>query len=130
MPERWTRVVLRYRALVLLLWLVALVAGGWTAQHLQPLLADSFAVPGTDSARASAILAGNFGERADGAFVVVFDAARTSDPAERQDARRRLRLAAGVVPSGHQGTLRAGGGILWGTIETALAVRKLEYECA
>ena len=120
MPERWTRVVLRYRALVLLLWLVALVAGGWTAQHLQPLLADSFAVPGTDSARASAILAGNFGERADGAFVVVFDAARTSDPAERQDARRRLRLAAGVVPSGHPGTLRAGGGILWGTIETAL----------
>jgi putative drug exporter of the RND superfamily len=106
--------------LVLVLWLVALAAGVWAGQRLQPLLADSFAVPGTDSDRASTILARNFGERADGAFVVVFDVAGTPDPAEREDARRRLRLAAGAVPSGHPGTLRAGGGIVWGTIETAL----------
>jgi len=119
-PERWTRVVLRYRILVVVLWLVVLVAGVWAGQHLQPLLADSFAVPGTDSDRAATILARNFGERADGAFVVVFDVARTADPAEREDARRRLRLAAHVVPTGHAGTLRPGGGILWGTVETAL----------
>ena len=120
MPERWTRVVLRYRVLVLLIWLGALVAGGWAASRLQPLLADSFAVPGTDSDRAATILARDFGERADGAFVVVFDVARTSDRTELDEARRRLRLAARAVPTGRPGALRSGGGILWGNVETAL----------
>ena len=120
MPERWTRVVLRYRVLVLLVWLAALLAGGWAVSRLPPLLADSFAVPGTDSERASAILARSFGERADGAFVVVFDVARPSDRAEREAARRRIQLAARAVPTGHPGTLRSGGGVLWANVETSL----------
>jgi uncharacterized membrane protein YdfJ with MMPL/SSD domain len=118
--ERWTAAVLRYRVLVLLIWLGALLAGVWASPRLPPLLSDSFAVPGTDSERARAILARNFGERPDGAFVVVFDVARTADSAERERALRRLRLAARPVPTGHAGTLRAGGGILYGNIETTL----------
>ncbi len=120
MPERWTCVVLRYRVPVLVLWLGALVAGGWAAERLQPLLAASFEIPGTDSDRASAILAQHFGERADGAFVVVFDVAGAADAGERADARRRLRVAARAVPTAHVGGLRSGGGMLWGTVETAL----------
>lgn len=120
MLERWTAAVLRYRALVLLIWLGALLGGVWATPRLPPLLSDSFAVPGTDSERARAILARNFGERPDGAFVVVFDVVRTSDRAERERARRRLRLAARAVPTGHAGTLRAGGGILYGNVETTL----------
>ena len=120
MHERWTAAVLRYRVLVLLVWLGALLAGVWAAPRLPPLLSDSFAVPGTDSERALSILARNFGERPDGAFVVVFDVVRTSDRAERKRAQHRLRLAARAVPTGHAGTLRAGGGILYGDIETTL----------
>ena len=120
MLERWTAAVLRYRALVLLIWLGALLGGIWASPRLPPLLSDSFAVPGTDSERARAILARNFGERPDGAFVVVFDVVRTSDRAEWERARRRLRLAARAVPTGHAGTLRAGGGILYGNVETTL----------
>ncbi len=120
MLERWTAAVLRYRALVLLIWLGALLAGIWAAPRLSPLLSDSFAVPGTDSERARTILARDFDERPDGAFVVVFDVVRTSDRAERKRVQRRLRLAARAVPTGHAGTLRAGGGILYGNIETTL----------
>ncbi len=123
MLERWTLVVLRYRAPVLLLWLGILVAGAWAAPRLPPLLSDSFAVPGTDSERARTILARDFGERPDGAFVVVFDVVRPSDPAERRRARARLRLAARAVPTGHAGTLRAGGGILYGNVETTLSLQ-------
>ena len=64
MLERWTGVVLRYRALVLLIWLGALVAGVLADPRLPPLLSDSFAVPGTDSDRAAVILADHFGGRA------------------------------------------------------------------
>lgn len=120
MLERWTGVVLRYRALVLLIWLGAVVAGAFAAPRLPPLLSDSFAVPGTDSERARAILARNFGERPDGAFVLVFDVVRTSDRSERERARQRLRLAARAVPTGHAGTLRTGGGVLYGNVETSL----------
>ena len=124
MLERWTVAVLRRRTLVLLIWLCVLLAGGVVLPRLPPLLADSFAVPGTDSERAREILARDFGERPDGAFVVVFDVARPSDEAERERARVRLRQAARVVPTGHAGTLRAGGGILYGTIETALDLQQ------
>ena len=124
MLERWTAAVLRCRALILVLWLAVLVAGIWAAPRLPPLLSDSFAVPGTDSERARTILARSFQERPDGAFVVVFDVRSTSDPAERQRAQQRLRLAAQAVPTGHAGTLRAGGGILFGNVETTLPLQR------
>jgi RND superfamily putative drug exporter len=118
--ERWTAAVLRFRVGVILIWLVVLVAGAWAAPRLPPLLTSSFDVPDTDSERAEAILARDFGERADGAFVVVFDVVHTADPAERAQAERRLRLAARAVPTAHVGPLRAGGGVLFGNIETRL----------
>jgi RND superfamily putative drug exporter len=122
--ERWTAVVLRFRAPVLLIWLAVVLAGAWAAPRLSPLLADSYAVPGTDSERARAILARAFDERPDGSFVVVFDAARPSDPAERRQLQHRLDQAARAVPTGHAGTLRAGGGILYGNVETTLDLQR------
>ena len=120
MLERWTAVVLRHRAAVLLGWLAVLLAGLWAGPRLPPLLVASFGVPGTDSARAEAILARDFGERADGAFVVVFEVPGSAGRAERARAAERLRLAAKAVPTGHAGPLRAGGGVLFGNIETRL----------
>ena len=99
--ERWTRVVLRYRVPVLVLWLGALVAGGWAAERLQPLLADSFEIPGTDSDRASAILAQHFGERADGAFVVVSTSPERRTPASGRTPGAVSRVAARAVQTAH-----------------------------
>jgi len=50
--ERWTFFVLRHRAAVLVSWLAVLAAGIVLSLHLPAHLVNSFAVPGTDSARA------------------------------------------------------------------------------
>jgi RND superfamily putative drug exporter len=68
----WTRFVLRFRWLIVGFWLVVLLAGGFAASKLTPLLSNTFTVPGTDSERARAILQEHFGDRSDGEFLVVF----------------------------------------------------------
>ena len=83
---RLNRVVLRYRVLVLPALARGAVAGGWTAStcgHSSATRSPSRARTPTEPRRS---WRGDFGEHADEAFVVVFDVARTSDPAERQDA--------------------------------------------
>jgi putative drug exporter of the RND superfamily len=118
--ERWTRVVLRFRLAVLVVWLLVLVFGTWAATRLPGLLSNSFAVPGTDSDRAETILMRHFGERAEGSFTVVFRTPRPNDPATRASLTRRLRRVARMVPTAHVGPLLAGGGIAYATVETAL----------
>jgi RND superfamily putative drug exporter len=120
MLERWVRGVLRHRSLVLCCWLVVVAAGVVATFRLPALLANSFAVPGTDSDRARAILSEHFGDRPDGAFTVVFDVEHPSNRATRAAAERRLARAARAVPTGRAGELRSGGGVLWGQVETTL----------
>jgi uncharacterized membrane protein YdfJ with MMPL/SSD domain len=118
--ERWTRTVLRFRVPVLIAWFVVLVVGAAASARLPALLSNTFTVPGTDSDRARVILAREFGERPDGVFTVVFPTRRPSDAAVRARVRRELRAAARLVPTGRSGPLQAGGGILFGTIDTTL----------
>jgi putative drug exporter of the RND superfamily len=117
--ERWTRIVLRFRWLVLAAWLVVLTLGAWSSTRLSPLLSNSFAVPGTDSERARAILQHSFGERPDGTFTVVFVEGKTG----QARAAARLKEAAKVVSTGHAGQVRAGDGVIYGDITTTLDLK-------
>jgi RND superfamily putative drug exporter len=125
--ERWTGSVLRYRALVLGLWLAVLVAGVLSASRLPGLLSTTFAVPDTESARANDLLARYFGERPEGTFVVVFEAPRTSRTLEA-GLERRLSEAARTVPTGRARALRDGDGILYGEIVTRLGLAEAKGE--
>jgi uncharacterized membrane protein YdfJ with MMPL/SSD domain len=118
--ERWTAVVIRYRLVVVACWLAVAGVGLWSTIGLSGLLTGSFAVPGTDSERAGAILADRFGERPDGTFTVVFRVRHSSDPTLRSRLQRRLDLAGGAVPSGHATALRRGAGVLYGGVGTTL----------
>ncbi len=118
--ERWTRAVVRRRLAVLACWAVVLAAGAWAATQLPSRLTSSFAVPGTESDRAATLLADHFDERPEGSFVVVFRVAHPSDRALRARLQRRLDEAAQALPTGHARALRAGGGILFGEVATAL----------
>ncbi len=120
MLERWTRVVLRHRAVVLAAWLAVLVVGVWSAIALPDVLSNSFAVPGTDSERATRILSSRFGERPEGTFTVVFRVRHPSDRALQRRLRSRLQVAARAVPNGRVGVLRTGGGIVFGEVATTL----------
>jgi RND superfamily putative drug exporter len=121
---RWTLLVLRFRWIVLAAWL-AVLAGGVYASFLLPAhLANSFAVPGTDSERAEALLAREFGQRPEGTFTVVFPVRHSSDQHVQSRLRPRLDRAALVLPGGHVGSFRAGGGVVYGELDSNLTLRR------
>jgi uncharacterized membrane protein YdfJ with MMPL/SSD domain len=117
--EPWTRAVLRFRGAVIAAWLVVIALGIWAGTSLPPLLANSLAVPGTDSQRARAILRDSFGEADDGTFTVVFPVRGTVTSARKQALKGRLTEAARVVPTARVGELRDGGTV-FGDVATRL----------
>jgi RND superfamily putative drug exporter len=112
--ERWTRGVVRFRAVVLVVWLAVLVVGILASTRLTPLLANSFSVPGTDSEQARQILQAQFGERPDGTFTVVFQTR------SKRGLAARVARAARVVPTGEPGALQTAGDIVFADVSTSL----------
>jgi RND superfamily putative drug exporter len=117
-PERWTRLVLRFRLPVVAVWLVVLAGGALASPRLTPLLSNSFGVPGTDSDRASELLARDFGERPDGTFTVVFRVRHPGDRATQDRLRRRVAAAARSIPHAGIGVVRTGGGVVFVDVRT------------
>jgi putative drug exporter of the RND superfamily len=123
--ERWTRLMLRYRWVVVAAWLVVLVGGGWSATKLSALLSNTFTMPGTDSERARTILKEHYGDRSDGAFTIVFSVPDSRDPQQRLLLQRRMADAAELVPSGSAQPLVPGGShVLYGDITSTLDLAK------
>jgi putative drug exporter of the RND superfamily len=121
--ERWTRLMIRHRWAVVALWLVILVAGGWSSSKLSALLSNTFTMPGTDSERARTILKDNYGDRSDGAFTVVFRLPNASDPALKERLQGELARAATKVPTGKPRPLTPGGKhVLYGDIVSTLSI--------
>jgi len=119
--ERWTRMVIRYRWVVVAAWLLVLIGGGFASTRLAALLSNTFTMPGTDSERARTILKERYGDRSDGAFTVVFQVTDSHDPKLRSRLQRQLADAARVVPSGRARPLVPGGDrILYGDIVSTL----------
>ena len=123
MLECWTRGVIRFRLVVLAGWLLVLVVGVVAASRLPPLLATSYAVPGTDADRAGEILARAFDERPEGTFTVVFPVDDPSDKALRRRLQARLEAVSAVVPTGRAGEIRDGTAILFGDVSTSLEIQ-------
>jgi uncharacterized membrane protein YdfJ with MMPL/SSD domain len=121
--ERWTRGVIRWRVVIVGLWLAVIVTGVVAAHRLPPLLSTSLAVPGTASQQASTILDQHFGQNPDGTFTVVFRVARP--PATMMHLlERRMASGAEAVPTGRATPLRAVAGIVFGNIDTAVDLQR------
>jgi uncharacterized membrane protein YdfJ with MMPL/SSD domain len=121
--ERWTRWMIRYRWAVVAVWLVVLIAGGWSSSKLSALLSNTFTMPGTDSERARTILKDQYGDRSDGSFTVVFRISNASDPALRVKLQGDLAHAAKEVPTGKARPLTPGGEhVLYGDIVSTLSI--------
>jgi RND superfamily putative drug exporter len=88
--ERLTWTMLRRRRIVLAVWLVLVAASLVAMSGLSDLLTNRFTLPGTDTARAEAILEGHFGQKTTGSFTVV---ARTA-PGEAEGVVPAVRAAA------------------------------------
>ena len=121
--ERWTRRMIRYRWAVVAVWLVVLIAGGWSSSKLSALLSNTFTMPGTDSERARTILKDQYGDRSDGSFTVVFRVSNASDTALREKLQGDLAHAAKEVPTGKARPLTPGGQhVLYGDIVSTLSI--------
>jgi uncharacterized membrane protein YdfJ with MMPL/SSD domain len=121
---RWTRFVLRFRWAIVAAWAVVIVAGGYATAKINPLLSNTFAVPGTDSERARTILQDRFGDRSDGEFLVVYKI-RSGTAGVRLRLGRSIREGAKAVPGGKATALRdAPGGVLYGSILSSLDLAK------
>src|ERR1051326_8736780 len=120
--EKWTRLILRHRWLVVAVWLVVLLAGGYANGKLSALLSNTFTMPGTDSERARTILKDHYGDRSDGAFTVVFQVPSSADQALQARLHNALARAAKKVPTGQPRPLVPGGPhLLYGDIVSTLS---------
>jgi RND superfamily putative drug exporter len=123
--ERWTRAIMRRRWLVLGVWAVALVAGGYGFSKLSALQSNTFTVPGTDSERVRTILSQRFGDRSDGSFTVVFQGRRVSDPQVQARLQSRVARAARAVPTARATALHLGSReVFYGDVVSTLNLAK------
>jgi uncharacterized membrane protein YdfJ with MMPL/SSD domain len=117
--ERWTRLVIKRRVLVVALWVIIIIVGALSASRLTDLLSTSLSVPGTNSSQANAILIHDFHQNIEGTFTVVvpFKNATTSEIAALE---AKVAVAATKVPTGSVSEERAVGGLLYANITTSL----------
>jgi RND superfamily putative drug exporter len=121
--EGWTRLMLRHRLLVVAVWLVVLLAGGYSSGKLSALLSNTFTMPGTDSERARTILKDHYGDRSDGSFTVVFQVPSSHDPGLGTRLQGVMARAAKEVPTGKPRPLVPGGDhLLYGDIVSTLSI--------
>ncbi len=119
MLERWTRLVIKRRVIVIAIWILITLFGGLCATRLNGLLTTSLTVPGTSSAQANAILIDHFHENVEGTFTVVvpFTNATTTEIASLE---AKVAVAASHVSTGAISQERAVGGLLYANINTSL----------
>jgi putative drug exporter of the RND superfamily len=119
--ERWTRLMLRRRWLVIGIWLAVLIAGGFASTRLSGLLSNDFGVPGTDSARAQSILQQRFGDRTDGEYLVVFKVTHAANRPLLARLQQTVDRAAAAVRTARADPLQAvGNHVIEGTVVSRL----------
>ncbi len=119
MLTRWTRMVLRRRAIIILVWLTITVAGAFASANIGQHLTTSLEVPGSQSAQADAILSSHFGENTQGTFSVVYRY-KTSTPTQIQGYKDAISQAAHIIPGSDVTVEKAIGGVLFASVTTPL----------
>ena len=112
MLRRWTALVIRHRGLVVASWLAVLLLGSLSSLGLSSLLSTSLSVPGSDSARADAILVNKFHQNIEGTFTVVLPFGTASN-AQIAHFEAAIARAARSIPTGTVTEQKALAGILY-----------------
>ena len=115
--------VIRWRTLVIAVWVAVVIVGVVAAGRLPRLLSTSIAVPDTSSQQADAILTQHFGENIEGTFTVVFRVAKVSGSTLRT-MDGQFAAAARSVPTARTMALRPVEGILYANVGTSLDLQQ------
>ncbi|MEI6867737.1 MAG: MMPL family transporter [Actinomycetes bacterium] len=117
MLERWTRLILRHRIVVIGLWLILALLGAFAGTRLNGHLTTSLAVPGSDSAKADEILTNHFKDNIEGSFTVLYKF-KNATKAEIAVMKGQVASAAKVIPGARITQEKALGGVLFASVGT------------
>ena len=119
--EHLTRLMIRFRWVVVAVWLVALLAGGFASTKLSGLLANTFTVPGTDSERVRTVLSRELRRPQRRELHGRLPGAECNGPDVARRLQARVDSAAHVVPTGRATELRVGApNLLYGDVTSTL----------
>lgn len=127
MLSRFTRLVIKFRILVIALWVFVLTFGGYAALHLNENLSTSLAVPGSESTKAEELLAEHFGENSEGTFTVVYHFSQATHE-EILIMQEKIEVAASAIPTGKVIQSKALAGILYAGIGTTLNLKEASQQ--
>jgi RND superfamily putative drug exporter len=119
MLERWTRTVVRNRFVIIAVWLALVILGLFAGAKLNDHLTTSLSVPGSESAKAAAILSDHFKENIDGTFTVLLKFGNASNK-EIAGFKTKIAAAASALPTAKVTQERVFGGVLFANIGTSL----------
>ncbi len=97
---RWTRAMIRWRWLVIAVWIAVLVGSLAAVRDLSDLLTNRFTLPGTDTERVEGILEDEFDQRSAGSFILLAEANAGNVAALLPALRDAAARAAEAVPTG------------------------------
>lgn len=123
MLAAFTRQVIRFRLVVVLLWVAVLAFGVFASAGVNAKLSTSLAVPGSDSTKAEEITVKNFGENSEGTFTVVYYF-KHGTAAEIAGLKEKVAAAAATIPTGKVIQSKVLGGILYTGVGTSLNLKE------
>ncbi|MDE3227584.1 MAG: MMPL family transporter [Acidobacteriota bacterium] len=113
----WSQAAVKFRSLVLTIWIALAAFGIFGASHLDSYLTTSLEVPGSSSAAANTILNEKFKENTEGTFTVMYKYKQAST-AQIEGFKTALRKAAAVIPGSEITQEKAFAGTLYANIGT------------
>jgi RND superfamily putative drug exporter len=122
MITAFTRQVIRFRVIVILLWVGVAVFGVFASLGVNAKLSTSLAVPGSESTKAEEITVRNFGENSEGTFTVVFPFTHATSK-EIEVYEEKVAQAANQIPTGKVLQSKVLEGILYTAIGTSFNLK-------
>jgi RND superfamily putative drug exporter len=123
MLGKFTHLVIRFRLLVIAIWVAVAVFGVFAAGGVGAKLSTSLAVPGSDSTKAEEITVKHFGENSEGTFTVVYYFEHATS-AEIDALKSKVASAAQTIPTGKVIQSKVLDGILYTGIGTSLNLKE------
>jgi RND superfamily putative drug exporter len=110
--------VLRNRLLVVTVWVALALFGFYANANINSLLTTSISVPGSESARADAIIESAFGETTEGAFSIFVTYDKNATKSEVALLQQKIKVVSAQFSNTHLVQNRAINGVLYANLQT------------
>ena len=110
--------MLRNRLLVVTVWVALALFGFYANANINSLLTTSISVPGSESARADAIIESAFGETTEGAFSIFVTYDKNATKSEVALLQQKIKVVSAQFSNSHLVQNRAINGVLYANLQT------------